>query len=33
MTRELAAISRSGSRTASEIRVVDRSVGINVMAF
>jgi hypothetical protein len=33
MTRELAAISRLGSRTASEIPVADRFVGINVMTF
>jgi hypothetical protein len=33
MTRELAAISRLGSRTASEIRLADKSVGISVMAF
>ena len=32
MTRELAAISRLGSRTASEIRLAERSVGISVMA-
>ena len=32
MTGELAAISRLGSHTTSEIRLADRSVGISVMA-